>query len=173
MNSCTWHRSGPHVSGPDRVLADIYRADDPSGVALLRGEWRTSIFLSSIPRKGIFKRSRASRLGDLQRKLDELEAQQQTKELVSRVTKPLHKVRLLRAAVRTCAGTPITLVSATTFRTTVLPAPTVARSPTFLAGQNTGVTTEPSGHHRQRMMYRNGNEVLGCLELQTTEGALG
>jgi hypothetical protein len=32
--------------------------------------------LSKIPRKEIFRRCRASRLGDLQRKVDELEAQQ-------------------------------------------------------------------------------------------------
>lgn len=76
MNSCTWHGSGPHISGPDRVLADIiYQpADDPSGVALLRGEWRTGVFLNQLPRN-LFVRSRASRLTDLQKKVDQFEAQ--------------------------------------------------------------------------------------------------
>src|SRR5581483_11638430 len=62
MNSCTWHRSGPHVSGPDRVLADIiYQpADDPSGVALLRGQWQTEIFMNgaSLGGRKLFVRSR-------------------------------------------------------------------------------------------------------------------
>ncbi len=76
MNSMTWHGSGPHVSGPDRVLVDIiYQpADDPSGIALLRGNWRTEIFLDRRS-AGIFTRSRVSRLIELQRELDELEVE--------------------------------------------------------------------------------------------------
>jgi hypothetical protein len=76
MNSCTWHGSGPHISGPDRILADvIYQpADDPSGVTLLRGEWRTGVFLNQLP-KNLFVRCRASRLTELQRKVDQFEAQ--------------------------------------------------------------------------------------------------
>ena len=71
MNSLTWHRSGPHLGGPDRVLADIiYQpADDPSGIALLRGKWRTEIFLDRRT-ASIFKRSRVSRLVEMQRELD-------------------------------------------------------------------------------------------------------
>lgn len=77
MNSCTWHSSGPHVSGPDRVLADIiYQpADDPSGVALLRGQWQTDIFLSKLNSKDIFTRSRSSTMGELQRKVEQLESE--------------------------------------------------------------------------------------------------
>jgi hypothetical protein len=75
MNSLMWHRSEPHVSGPDRVLADIiYQpADDPSGIALLRGKWRTEIFLDRRT-ADIFTRSRVSRLVDMQRELDELKS---------------------------------------------------------------------------------------------------
>jgi len=73
MNSLTWHGSGPHVRGPDRVLADIiYQpADDPSGIALLRGQWRTEIFLDRR-NAHLFVRSRVSRLVELQRELDSL-----------------------------------------------------------------------------------------------------
>jgi len=75
MNSLIWHRSGPHLSGPDRVLADIiYQpADDPSGIALLRGQWRTEIFLDRR-NANIFSRSRVSRLTELQRELEDLKA---------------------------------------------------------------------------------------------------
>jgi hypothetical protein len=79
MNSLTWHRSGPHISGPDRILADIiYQpANDPSSNALLRGEWRTEIFLnqSSLANRDIFRRSRTSRLTELQMRLDQLETE--------------------------------------------------------------------------------------------------
>lgn len=71
MHSLTWHRSGPHVGGPDRVLADIiYQpADDPSGTALLRGQWRTPIFLDRRNTR-LFLRSRTTRLAELQRAVD-------------------------------------------------------------------------------------------------------
>lgn len=77
MNSLTWHGSTPHVAGPDRVLVDIiYQpADDPSGIALLRGNWRTEIFLDRREPE-IFVRSRVSRLGEMQREIDGLKAQQ-------------------------------------------------------------------------------------------------
>ncbi len=79
MNSLTWHRSGPHISGPDRILADIiYQpANDPSSVALLRGEWRTEIFLNkgNISSQELFKRSRSSRLIEMQIRLDQLESE--------------------------------------------------------------------------------------------------
>ena len=73
MHSLTWHRSGPHVGGPDRVLADIiYQpADDPSGIALLRGQWRTEIFLDRKQTR-LFVRSRTTRLVELQREVDAL-----------------------------------------------------------------------------------------------------
>lgn len=74
MHSSTWHRSGPHVSGPDRILADvIYQpANDPSGIALLRGEWRTEIFLPSRANDLLFRRSRTSMLKGQQMKIDQL-----------------------------------------------------------------------------------------------------
>ena len=74
MHSSTWHRSGPHVSGPDRVMADIiYQpASDPSSVALLRGEWGTEVFLTSRSNTKLFKRSRTSMLKELQEQLDRL-----------------------------------------------------------------------------------------------------
>lgn len=78
MNSLTWHRSGPHVGGPDRVIADIiYQpASDPSSNALLRGEWRTEIFLNhtSVSNRDIFRRSRTSRLTEMQALLDQLQS---------------------------------------------------------------------------------------------------
>jgi hypothetical protein len=77
MSSLTWHQSGPHVGGPDRILADIiYQpANDPSGNVLLRGEWRTEVFLnkSSILSQPLFKRSRSSRLVEMQAKIEKLE----------------------------------------------------------------------------------------------------
>jgi hypothetical protein len=61
MNSLTWHRSGPHVSGHDRIMADIiYQpANDPSSNALLRGKWCTDIFLNknALLNKKLFIRS--------------------------------------------------------------------------------------------------------------------
>ena len=73
MNSCTWHASGPHVSGPDRVLADIiYQpADDPSSIALLRGQWQTEVFLQRRP--DLFIRSRVTRMKELQKRVDEID----------------------------------------------------------------------------------------------------
>jgi ectoine hydroxylase-related dioxygenase (phytanoyl-CoA dioxygenase family) len=57
MHSALWHESGPRVTGPDRVLADIIyqRADDPA---------------RALPREGIFVRSRSSRLRELQAQVD-------------------------------------------------------------------------------------------------------
>ncbi|MCX5541462.1 phytanoyl-CoA dioxygenase family protein [Paraburkholderia sp. CNPSo 3076] len=48
MNSALWHESGPNTSGRDRVLADtiVQPADDPTGEALICGEWQTDIFFS-------------------------------------------------------------------------------------------------------------------------------
>jgi hypothetical protein len=76
MDSSTWHYSVPYVSGPDRILADIiYQpANDPSGAALLRGEWRTEIFLNRIPRTDLFKRSRSTMLRQMESRILGLEA---------------------------------------------------------------------------------------------------
>ncbi len=82
MNSSTWHRSLPHVGGPDRIMADIiYQpADDPSGSALLRGQWRTEIFLNKLPRQDWFKRSRSTMLKQMEEKISELQAQKKDLE---------------------------------------------------------------------------------------------
>ena len=76
MDSLLWHRSGPHIGGADRVLADIiYQpADDPSGIALLRGNWRTEIFLDR-KKSGMFMRSRVTRLVEMQAELDALKSE--------------------------------------------------------------------------------------------------
>ena len=73
MDSSTWHGSLPFSNGPDRIFADIiYQpADDPSGISLLRGEWQTEIFLDR-DKSQLFKRSRASRIGEMQAELDSL-----------------------------------------------------------------------------------------------------
>lgn len=61
MHSALWHASGPHMYGPDRILADIIYmpADDPAAL------------ISDDMRARMFKRSRTSRLAELQQKVDE------------------------------------------------------------------------------------------------------
>lgn len=81
LHTCTWHCSPPHVSGPDRILvqATFQPANDPSSVELLRGEWKTKFRLAGhIPRDSFFVRSRASRLRELQTRLNELESRDKT-----------------------------------------------------------------------------------------------
>ena len=74
MDSSIWHGSYPFVDGMDRIFADIiYQpADDPSGISLLRGQWQTEIFIDRDKTK-VFKRSRSSRMAEMQSRLDELE----------------------------------------------------------------------------------------------------
>lgn len=76
MHSATWHGSHPFSHGPDRILADIiYQpADDPSGVALLRGQWQTELRIDQDMKNRLYKRSRVTRLVELQKKLDAAEA---------------------------------------------------------------------------------------------------
>jgi len=76
MNSLTWHGSHPFVSGSDRIFVDIiYQpADDPSGISLLRGNWQTEIFIDKEMKSKLFKRSRVSRMVEMQKKLDLLES---------------------------------------------------------------------------------------------------
>jgi hypothetical protein len=76
MHSATWHGSHPFSHGPDRILVDIiYQpADDPSGTALLRGQWQTELRMDMAMRSRLYKRSRATRLVELQKKLDAAEA---------------------------------------------------------------------------------------------------
>jgi hypothetical protein len=68
MHDCTWHSSPPRVSDVERILVQItYQpADDPSTTVLLRGSRRNPIVLDGIDRKRLFRRSRASRLRELQ-----------------------------------------------------------------------------------------------------------
>jgi hypothetical protein len=74
MHECTWHGSGPHVRGVDRILMQVtYQpADDPTGVALLRGKSGTGLQIGQVPRDRMFVRSRASRLRELQAEVNEL-----------------------------------------------------------------------------------------------------
>lgn len=72
MHSACWHGSVEHKAEFDRVLADIiYQpANDPSGIELLRGEWRCEP--QRWLRSGdLFLRSRTSRLAEMQAKLRE------------------------------------------------------------------------------------------------------
>lgn len=73
MHSATWHRSTENTNGIDRILADIiYQpANDPSGVELMRGEWKTPIRHNRAWYDAAFVSSRAMRLKELQKKLDE------------------------------------------------------------------------------------------------------
>lgn len=70
MHSACWHESWPmHDAGPDRILADIiYQpANDPTGIELLRGDWRCEP--KPWLRDKLFTRSRSSRLIEMQEKL--------------------------------------------------------------------------------------------------------
>lgn len=64
MHSSLWHESGPNESGVDRILSDtiIQPADDPTGKALICGEWKTDIFISSHNFTQYFVNSRVLRL---------------------------------------------------------------------------------------------------------------
>lgn len=77
MHECTWHSSPAAVNDVDRVLVQItYQpASDPSSVALLRGSWRTDVRLSEVPRESLFKRSRSSRLRELQAEVNRLKGE--------------------------------------------------------------------------------------------------
>lgn len=69
MNSLLWHESPPHTGGPDRILTDfIYQnADDPSTLEVLRGDAEIEEnFLTKSREESLFKRSRVSRLIELQ-----------------------------------------------------------------------------------------------------------
>jgi hypothetical protein len=78
MHECTWHSSSIPANEIDRVLVQItYQpASDPSSVALLRGEWRTNLRLGDVPRSSLFRRSRSSRLIELQTEVDRLRGQE-------------------------------------------------------------------------------------------------
>jgi hypothetical protein len=76
MNSLTWHRSGPHVSGPDRILADtiLQPAYDPSSVAVIFGDDRWAIRIDPAKKEELFKRSRTSKIKELSTEVEALKA---------------------------------------------------------------------------------------------------
>lgn len=75
MHSATWHKSAANTNGIDRVLADIiYQpANDPSGVELLRGEWKTPVRHDRQWYDAAFVSSRAMRMKAMQEKIDRFE----------------------------------------------------------------------------------------------------
>ena len=79
MHECTWHASLPHRNGPDRILAQVtYQpADDPSGVASLRGRPLARPSIGPETRARLFLRSRAGRLRELQAENDRLRLERQ------------------------------------------------------------------------------------------------
>lgn len=76
MHPFTWHGSGPHRHGSDRVTVQIcYQpSDDPSGTELLRGQWRTEIFVGDPSPERLFRRSRVGRLREMQAEIDKKNA---------------------------------------------------------------------------------------------------
>ena len=76
MDSAVWHESGPHTDGEDRVLVDIHLqpASDPTSVEILRGEPVAEYKIPHFLRGKLFKRSRVTRLAELQAELDRLKA---------------------------------------------------------------------------------------------------
>lgn len=77
MHECTWHGSGVHQSGPDRIVVQIqYQpASDPSTTETLRGRTTPRVPLTDAMRHLIFSRSRTSRLKDLQAEVSALKAE--------------------------------------------------------------------------------------------------
>jgi hypothetical protein len=77
MDSSTWHRSGPHLGGPDRILADtiIQPASDPSTVAMVCGEHGPVNRINRDAAAGLFKRSRTTRMKELTAELARLQAE--------------------------------------------------------------------------------------------------
>jgi hypothetical protein len=72
MHDCTWHESGPRVTQRDRILVQItYQpSSDPSSTECLRGVQHPRLDLSQIPAARLFRRSRSSRLRELQQAID-------------------------------------------------------------------------------------------------------
>lgn len=75
-HTCTWHYSPPFRNGPDRILiqATYQPANDPSSTQFLRGRNLVRYPLSELPRDKFFKRSRSSRLRELQEQVDRMPA---------------------------------------------------------------------------------------------------
>jgi hypothetical protein len=64
MNSHLWHESPPNLSSQDRIIADIITqpSDDPTGEALMCGEWKTKLRYSKNNPPQYFKNSRILKL---------------------------------------------------------------------------------------------------------------
>jgi hypothetical protein len=78
MHSFTWHGSGPHVAGAERVVVQLqYQpASDPSCIEVLRGRDAATVKLTEDMRARIFRRSRINRLKELQAEVDRLRGQE-------------------------------------------------------------------------------------------------
>lgn len=76
MDSAVWHESGPHTGGEDRVLVDIHLqpATDPTSGEILRGKPVAEYKIPHFLRGKLFKRSRVTRLTEMQAELDRLKS---------------------------------------------------------------------------------------------------
>lgn len=76
MDSAVWHESGPHIDGEDRVLVDLHLqpASDPTSGEILRGDPVAEYKIPHFLRGKLFKRSRVSRLAELQAEVDRLKS---------------------------------------------------------------------------------------------------
>ena len=72
MHDCTWHESGPRLTDEERILVQItYQpSSDPSSTECLRGVQAARLHFVGIPRARFFRRSRSSRLRELQQAAD-------------------------------------------------------------------------------------------------------
>ncbi|HLJ12843.1 MAG TPA: phytanoyl-CoA dioxygenase family protein [Planctomycetaceae bacterium] len=77
MDSALWHESGSFIEGEDRVLVDIHLqpASDPSSEEVLRGEFCGEYRIPPALRGKVFKRSRVTRLVELQAEVDRLKSE--------------------------------------------------------------------------------------------------
>lgn len=68
MNSALWHCSGENISGEIRALADIHYqpANDPTTKEVLSGSWQTEYRFPLEISDHLFKRSRVSRIKELE-----------------------------------------------------------------------------------------------------------
>jgi hypothetical protein len=74
MHSAVWHRSSHNVAGQLRVLADMHfqPSSDPTGLAVVRGEWNTQYKAEHERIERAFVRSRVSRLVELEHQMKSL-----------------------------------------------------------------------------------------------------
>ncbi|HEX7642375.1 MAG TPA: phytanoyl-CoA dioxygenase family protein [Noviherbaspirillum sp.] len=76
MNSCLWHRSGRHLGGADRILADtiLQPARDPSTRKVIHGNQGPVNLIDRSGDLNFFKRSRVTRMKELTAELERLKA---------------------------------------------------------------------------------------------------